>query len=92
MFWNRSPSRLDRIEASLETLTDRVQSVAEQTQFLYEINTATNRRIDRFVDRIDGQMQRMEGQIEEMRAQTLEMRAQTVQLQKAVEYLLSKDG
>lgn len=85
MFWNRSPSRLDRIEASLETLTDRVQSVSAQTQFLYEINTATNRRIDRFVERVDARAERMERQIEETRAQT-------AQLQKAVEYLSSKDG
>ncbi|MEO0948450.1 MAG: hypothetical protein AAFY11_09970 [Cyanobacteria bacterium J06641_5] len=46
MFWNRGPSRLDRIEANLEGLT-------EQVKFPAEINTATNRRIDRFVERVD---------------------------------------
>lgn len=77
MIWNR-PSRLDRIEANLETLSERVAANAEQIQFLSEISNATNRRIDRFVEATDNQLQ--------------EMRAQTAQMQKALEYLLSKDG
>jgi len=77
MIWNR-PSRLDRIEANLETLSERVAANAEQIQFLSEISNATNRRIDRFVEATDNQLQGM--------------RAQTAQMQKALEYLLSKDG
>lgn len=61
--WWRS-SRLDRIEQNMEQMQESIQTLAE-------ISTATNRRIDRFVE---------------------EMRERTEQLQRAVEYLLSRDG
>jgi methyl-accepting chemotaxis protein len=69
MWWQSS--RLDRIEANMERMQQSIQDLAE-------ISTATNRRIDRFV--------------EEMRESNQEQRARTEQLQRAMEYLLSKDG
>ena len=68
--WWRS-SRLDRIEQNMEQMQQSIRELAE-------ISTATNRRIDRFV--------------EEMRESHKEQRARTEQLQRAMEYLLSKDG
>ncbi|MFM7439061.1 MAG: hypothetical protein ACKO2V_10735, partial [Snowella sp.] len=68
--WWRS-SRLDRIEENMEIMQQSIRELAE-------ISTATNRRIDRFV--------------EEMREGHREQRERTEQLQRAVEYLLSKDG
>jgi len=69
MWWQSS--RLDRIEQNMERMQQSIQD-------LVEISTATNRRIDRFV--------------EEMRESHQEQRERTEQLQRAVEYLLSKDG
>jgi hypothetical protein len=69
MWWQSS--RLDRIEQNMERMQKSIQD-------LVEISTATNRRIDRFV--------------EEMRESHREQRERTEQLQRAVEYLLSKDG
>ena len=69
MWWQSS--RLDRIEQNMERMQQSIQD-------LVEISTATNRRIDRFV--------------EEMRESHHEQRERTEQLQRAVEYLLSKDG
>ena len=68
--WWRS-SRLDRIEANIERLT--------------EISEATNRRIDRFVDATDQQIQALQ-------ARTDQLQQGMEQLQRAMEYLLSKDG
>ena len=64
-------NRLDRIEQNMERMQQSIED-------LVEISTATNRRIDRFV--------------EEMRESHQEQRERTEQLQRAVEYLLSKNG
>ncbi len=68
--WWRS-SRLDRIEQNMEQMQQSIQQLAE-------ISTATNRRIDRFV--------------EEMRESHNQLQQGMDQLQRAMEYLLSKDG
>ncbi len=61
---------------------DRIEANMEEMQQnikeLAEISAATNRRIDRFV--------------EEMREERQKDRERTEQLQRAVEYLLSKDS
>ena len=75
--WWRS-SRLDRIELNLERMGQNMERMEQSIQELAEISNATNRRIDRFV--------------EEMREGRLEQRERTKQLQRAVDYLLSKDG
>ena len=75
--WWRS-SRLDRIELNMERMEQSMERMEQSIQELAEISSATNRRIDRFV--------------EEMREGRLEQREQTKQLQRAVDYLLSKDG
>lgn len=62
MWWRNS--RLDRIEANIERLT--------------EISEATNRRIDLFVEASEQQIKALQ--------------ARTEQLQRAVEYLLSRDS
>jgi hypothetical protein len=69
MWWQSS--RLDRIEQNMERMQQSIQD-------LVEIRTATNLRIDHFV--------------EEMRESHQQQRERTEQLQRAVEYLLSKDG
>ncbi len=63
MWWHSS--RLDRIEQNMEQMQKSIQELAE-------ISTATNRRIDHFV--------------EEMRESHREQRERTEQLQRAVEY------
>lgn len=75
--WWRS-SRLDRIEQNMEQMQQSMGQMQQSIRELAEISTATNRRIDRFVD--------------EMREANREQRERTEQLQRAVEYLLSKDG
>ena len=96
--WWRS-SRLDRIEQNVEKMGHQMQEMGHQVQALghqvqemghqmqgmqqniqdlAEISAATNRRIDRFV--------------EEMRESNKKHEERTEQLQRAVEYLLSKDG
>ncbi|MGK7930665.1 MAG: hypothetical protein AB4041_04435 [Microcystaceae cyanobacterium] len=75
--WWRS-SRLDRIEQNMEQMQQGMNQMRQSIQELAEINTATNLRIDNFV--------------EEMRAGHKEQRERTEQLQRAIEYLLSKDG
>ena len=60
---------------------DRIEANMERTdariERLAEISEATNRRIDRFVEATAQQIE--------------ESKARTAQLQRAVEYLLSKD-
>ena len=75
--WWRS-SRLDRIELNMERMGQNMEQMQQSIQELAEISNATNRRIDRFV--------------EEMRAGHQQQRERTEQLQRAVDYLLSKDG
>ncbi|ACB52517.1 hypothetical protein cce_3169 [Crocosphaera subtropica ATCC 51142] len=77
IMWWRS-SRLDRIEANMEKMEQNMQRMQQNINELAEISTATNRRIDRFV--------------EEMREERQKDRERTEQLQRAVEYLLSKDN
>ncbi|MGB5593386.1 MAG: hypothetical protein WBM32_05480 [Crocosphaera sp.] len=74
--WWRS-SRLDRIEANLEKMEQNMEEIQQNIKDLAEISAATNRRIDSFV--------------EEMRESRKEDRERTQQLQRAVEYLLSKE-
>ncbi len=75
--WWRS-SRLDRIEENMERMQQSIQQLAE-------ISTATNRRIDRFVEE-------MRESNREQRERTEQLQRSTEQLQRAIEYLLSKDG
>jgi DNA anti-recombination protein RmuC len=83
MWWQSS--RLDRIEQNMERMQENMNQMQENMgqmqqsiRELAEISNATNRRIDRFV--------------EEMREGNKEQRARTEQLQRAMEYLLSRDG
>lgn len=76
MWWNSS--RLDRIEQNMEQMQQSIQQLAE-------ISTATNRRIDRFVEEM------REGH-QEQKNRTEQLQRATEQLQRAVEYLLSKDS
>jgi septation ring formation regulator EzrA len=62
----------------LDRIEQNMERMQQSIQDLVEISTAANRRIDRFV--------------EEMRESHQEQRERTEQLQRAVEYLLSKDG
>jgi methyl-accepting chemotaxis protein len=62
----------------LDRIEQNMERMQQSIQDLVEISTATNRGIDRFV--------------EEMRESHQEQRERTEQLQRAVEYLLSKDG
>lgn len=75
MWWQSS--RLDRIEANLEESQKRIERTETNIDRLAEISEATNRRIDRFVEATAQQIE--------------ESKARTAQLQRAVEYLLSKD-
>lgn len=61
---------------------DRIEANIER---LAEISEATNRRIDRFVDATDQQIQALQ-------ARTDQLQQGMEQLQRAMEYLLSKDG
>ncbi len=61
---------------------DRIEANIER---LVEISEATNRRIDRFVDATDQQIQALQ-----VRSDQLQEGME--QLQRAMEYLLSKDG
>jgi archaellum component FlaC len=75
MWWRNS--RLDRIEVNIERIEVNINRLAE-------ISEATNRRIDRFVEATAQQI--------EVTAQQVEgLNARTEQLQRAVEYLLSRD-
>ena len=58
--------------------SSRLDRIEANIERLAEISEATNRRIDRFVDATDQQIQALQ--------------ARTDQLQRAVEYLLSKDS
>ncbi|MDJ0601135.1 MAG: hypothetical protein QNJ37_20120 [Crocosphaera sp.] len=57
--------------------SSRLDRIEANIERLAEISEATNRRIDRFVEATDQQIQVLQ--------------ARTDQLQRAVEYLLSKD-
>ena len=58
--------------------SSRLDRIEANIERLAEISEATNLRIDRFVDATDQQIQALQ--------------ARTDQLQRAVEYLLSKDS
>jgi methyl-accepting chemotaxis protein len=75
--WWRS-SRLDRIEENMERIQESIRELAE-------ISTATNRRIDRFVEETSDR-------IEQLQNSTEQLQNSTEQLQRAMEYLLSRDG
>ena len=62
----------------LDRIEANMERMQQSIQDLVEISAVTNRRIDRFV--------------EEMRESNQEQRTRTEQLQRALEYLLSKDG
>ena len=62
----------------LDRIEANMERMQQSIQDLAEISAVTNRRIDRFV--------------EEMRESNQEQRTRTEQLQRALEYLLSKDG
>ena len=62
----------------LDRIEANMERMQQSIQDLAEISAATNRRIVGFV--------------EEMRESNQEQRTRTEQLQRAVEYLLSKDG
>ncbi|MEA5534430.1 hypothetical protein [Crocosphaera sp. XPORK-15E] len=62
----------------LDRIEQNMEQIQQSIQQLSEISIATNRRIDRFV--------------EEMRESHREQIDRTEQLQRAVEYLLSKDS
>ncbi|MEB3211645.1 MAG: hypothetical protein VKL39_09825 [Leptolyngbyaceae bacterium] len=61
---------------------DRIEANLEQ---LVEISVATNRRIDRFVETT-------QAQIESQREELETYKQRTEQMQRAIEYLLSKDS
>ena len=61
----------------LDRLEANMEEMQQNIKELAQISAATNRRIDRFV--------------EEMREERQKDRERTEQLQRAVEYLLSKD-
>lgn len=77
MWFRKQPSRLDRIEESIERLA--------------EINTATNRRIDRFVEATNQRVEIVEQQLQVDRERIEQLQEFNEQLRRAVEYLLSKD-
>ncbi|GBF82065.1 hypothetical protein [Aphanothece sacrum] len=62
----------------LDRIEQNMEQMQQSIQQLAEISITTNRRIDRFV--------------EEMREGHQEQKNRTEQLQRAVEYLLSKDS
>lgn len=62
----------------LDRIEANMEKMQQNIKELAEISAATNRRIDRFV--------------EEMREERQKDRERTEQLQRAVEYLLSKDN
>jgi methyl-accepting chemotaxis protein len=62
----------------MEQMQRNTEQMQQSIQEFAEVSIATNRRIDRFV--------------EEMRESNKEQRERTEQLQRAMEYLLSKDG
>ena len=61
----------------LDRIEANMERIDARIERLAEISEATNRRIDRFVEATAQQIE--------------ESKARTVQLQRAVEYLLSKD-
>ena len=74
----RMEQNMERMEQNMEQLEQNSRRMQQSIQELAEVSNATNRRIDRFV--------------EEMRVGHQEQRERTEQLQRAVDYLLSKDG
>lgn len=60
MWFSRQPSRLDRIEESIERLA--------------EISIATNLRIDRFIEATDRQLQGHEERIEQLQQSNEQLR------------------
>ena len=55
--WWRS-SRLDRIEANMEKMEQNMNKMQENIKELVEISSATNRRIDRFVEEMREERQK----------------------------------